>query len=412
MLDLEIELIVVLIIVAIIGIVMGRFLCKSGEKEEREEKKKVIYAYKTAQHQIGIYENQIDEHTVENHQLESQLSDFKQKYNNAQTALNISDNQREKLLKDLKVLEKYKSRFEALQNEFKLQNILLDELKGQKIKNLEKIGELETIKSNQEKSILNLNKKYQDSNSEIARLEAIIRQKDLSTEELELKLKEKYKAIIEEKDNAYKKLEEDKDKEYKDMLHEINSAYEKLEQEKKQEYKNMLEEKNSAYEKLEQEKIKEYKDMLQEKNSAYEKLEQEKNQEYRNMLEERTRAYEKLEQEKTKEYKDMVQQYSDTIENLKEEHTTSHIELKKEKDSIEDEYETFKINFNLDSDRLASLESDYEKMYDTLNRVIGERDDLLSRLRAISSVVGAVSVEKHEHIYQPLLEDNKQKDKK
>jgi len=390
MLDLEIELIVVLIIVAIIGIVMGRFLCKSGEKEEREEKKKVIYAYKTAQHQMGIYENKIDEHTVENHQLESQLSDFKQKYNNAQTALNISDNQREKLLKDLKILEKYKSRFEALQNEFKLQNRLLDELKGQKIKNLEKIGELESIKSNQEKSILNLNKKYQDSNSEIARLEAIIREKDLSTEELELKLKEKYKAIIEEKDSAYKKLEEDKNKEYKDMLRERNRAYEKLEQEKNQEYKNMLQERNSAYEKLEQEKNQEYKDMSQEKNSAYDKLEQ----------------------EKTKEYKNMLQQYSETIEKLKEEHTKSYMELKKEKDSIEDEYETFKINFNLDSDRLASLESDYEKMYGTLNRVIGERDDLLSRLRAISSVVGAVSVEKNKHIYQPLLEDNKQKDKK
>ncbi|RUM75641.1 MAG: hypothetical protein DSZ11_01825, partial [Sulfurovum sp.] len=306
-----------------------------------------------------------------NHQIESQLSDFKQKYNNAQTALNISDNQREKLLKDLKVLEKYKSRFEALQNEFKLQNRLLDELKGQKIKNLEKIGELETIKSNQEKSISNLNKKYQEANSEIARLEAIIREKDLSTEELELKLKEKYKAIIEEKD-----------KEYKDMLHEKNRAYEKLEKEKNQEYKNMLEERNRAYNKLEQEKIKEYRNMLEEKNSAYDKLEQ----------------------EKTKEYKDMVQQYSETIEKLKEEHTKSYIKLEKEKDSIEDEYETFKINFNLDSDRLASLESDYEKMYGTLNRVIEERDDLLSRLRAISSVVGAIGIDRGEKS-QPLLEN-------
>jgi len=368
MLDLEIELLIVLIIIAIIGIVMGRFLCKSGEKEEREEKKKVIYAYKTAQHQMEIYENQIGEHTLENHQLESQLSDFKQRYSNAQTALNVSDNQREKLLKDLKVLEKYKSRFESLQNEFKLQNGLLDELKGQKIKNLEKIGELETIKGNQEKSISNLNKKYQESNSEIDRLEEIIRKKDLSTEELELKLKEKYKVIIEEKDNAYKKLEEDKEKEYKDMLQEKNRAYDKLEEDKTKECKNMLNEINGAYD--------------------------------------------DLEQEKNREYKDMRQEYNETIEKLKEEHTSSYIELKQEKESIEDEYETFKINFNLDSDRLESLEHDYEKMYGTLNRVIEERDDLLSRLRAISSVVGAVSVEKHEHIYQPLLEDNSKKDKK
>jgi len=324
MLDLEIELIVVLIIIAIIGIIMGRFLCKSGEKEVREEKKKVVYAHKKAQHQIGIYENQIEKKTSENHQLESQLSDLKQKYSNAQTALSISDNQREKLLKDLKIFEKYKSRFEALQDEFKLHNRLVDELKGQKIKNLEKIGELESLKSNQEKSIENLNKKYQESNSEIARLEALIKEKNLSTEELELKLKEKYKAIIEEKESLYEKLEE----------------------------------------------------------------------------------------EKNRAYKDTIQDHRNTMEALKEEHTTSYIELKKEKERIEDEYETFKLNFNFDSDRLASLERDYEKMYNTLNSIIGERDDLISRLRAISSVVGAVSVEKHEHIYQPLLEDNSKKDKK
>jgi len=50
--SLEYELIIVLLIASLIGLLMGRFLCKNGESEERIEKEKALYAFADAKNDL------------------------------------------------------------------------------------------------------------------------------------------------------------------------------------------------------------------------------------------------------------------------------------------------------------------------------------------------------------------------
>ena len=258
MLNLEFELIAILILVAVIGILMGRFLCKSGESEEREKKKKVIHAFKTSQEELKSSRESVKNQSLELKEREDKIAKSEQEIENIRAKLNSSDKERVELLEELKILEKYKARFESLDREFKLQSKITEALKEEKISNQKEIMDLNLL-------IDGLNKDVDD-----------------------LKVNnQKYQSLLKSKDDLYEALEEKSSLNYKEIVN---------------------------------------------------------------------------------------------------------------------EYKEFQENHNLDYDKLARLESDNEKIYHTLETIILERDDLVARLRAISSVVGAVGVDSGEN-RQPLLEN-------
>ena len=304
MLDLEFELIAILILTAVLGLLMGRFLCKSGENDEREKKNKIIHAFKASQNELEINRAKIIEQSRILQETQDIIAGHEQEINNFSTKLLSSDTQRGKLLDELKALEKYKSRFESLNREFKLQSKILDGIKSEKIADQKEIADFKILTNELKKNIAHLKEKQRES------------------EEIIVNLNERIK------------------------------------------------EQNSVAQKSEVEQEKKYKEMLTSKEREHETLLQSTNKKYQSQLESKTKAYD---------------------------------ELKKELESVKEEYEKFKINHTLETDRLDALESDNAKIYHTLETIVVERDDLLARLRAISSVVGAVGIDKNSKS-QPLLE--------
>ncbi|SFV64220.1 Chromosome partition protein smc [hydrothermal vent metagenome] len=313
MLNLEIELIALLLLTALVGLLMGRFLCKSGESEEREQKKKVIHAFNTSENELEISREKVKEQFLMISELEDTIARREQKINNVEIKLSSSEKQRIKLLEELKILEKYKPRFESLSNESKIQTTIIEKLKSEKIAKQEEIDKSKILTSKLKATIANLKKEK-------------------------------------------KELEEDKDT-----------------------LQNRIKSDNNNYMKQEENINKKYIVAIQAKDDAYAKLEKK----YKEIIQKKDENYETLELQKSKEYQ----------------------ELKDELESIENEYEEFKINYTLDSDRLEALEKENKKIYNTLDAIAHERDDLLGRLRAISSVVGAVGIDNSSESRQFLLEN-------
>jgi len=267
MLNLELELILILVLTTVIGLLMGRFLCKSGENDEREKKKKLIHALSVSKNELEISREKVKDQAFVIKMKEDLIAEHEQEINNFNTKLLSSNRQQEELLAELKKLEKYKTRFESLQNEFKVQSKTIESLKSEKLTLFAEIEELKIMINGLNKNITHLTNHN--------------RQKEMDFGSLEKK-KTKLHEVIETKDRTYS-------------------------------------------------------------------------------------------------------------------------DLKKELECVEEEYMEFKLNYNLDTDRLESLERENTKIYHTLEAIILERDDLLSRLRAISSVVGAVGIDKVDNPI-PLLE--------
>jgi chromosome segregation ATPase len=179
--SLESELIIVLLVASFIGLLMGRFLCKNGESEERIEKEKVLYALTDAKNNFlnqEIMLKKLQEHLKEK---EEHIAELEQHNNNILTQFNTSDNQRILLLKELQVFEKYKSRFEALTTEFEVQTELIKNLNQEKRVCLEKMDSSQAlIERLSEKNIKILEKSselsqiIEKANLEIERLKKLV----------------------------------------------------------------------------------------------------------------------------------------------------------------------------------------------------------------------------------------------
>jgi chromosome segregation ATPase len=142
--NLELELIAILLTAAIIGLLMGRFLCKSGEAEEKAKKASIITAYKALEIDFKKSEERLAEQVSLNHEYADNIAEQEQNILNLETKLSSSDKHSSKCLEELKVLEKYKTRFEALSREFNLQVEQIETLKGIKSTNIETIDGFET----------------------------------------------------------------------------------------------------------------------------------------------------------------------------------------------------------------------------------------------------------------------------
>ncbi len=280
--SLEYELIAILLLAAIIGLIMGRFLCKSGESEEKIKKEKVTYAFNALQSDVKKQLITIEEQQDSINEKERNISDLEQTVANLSTRLVTSDAQSQTVLEELKVLEKYKMRFEALNKEFDVQVNFIETLKAQKRGALEKIEKYKVEVNRLEQSIINLEEK----NSKI------IANQEIQEKHLD--------ALIRTNKNQDK------------TINELST--------------------------------------LKEKN--------------RLSLEHGTKREALMNQQ--------LQENSSIIEQLKD---------------IEEEYHLYKESFN--KEKLLKLEEHLEKLY-------VEREDLISRLRAISSVVNAVGVEEED----------------
>jgi predicted RNase H-like nuclease (RuvC/YqgF family) len=142
--NLELELIAIILIAAVIGLIMGRFLCKSGEADEKAKNVSNITAYKALEINFQKSEERLGEQVSVNHVHEDNIAEQEQNILNLKTKLTSSDKHSTKCLEDLKVLEKYKTRFEALTKEFNLQVEQIEVLKGVKSTNIETIDGFET----------------------------------------------------------------------------------------------------------------------------------------------------------------------------------------------------------------------------------------------------------------------------
>ncbi|MCH9741346.1 MAG: hypothetical protein K0U38_11000 [Epsilonproteobacteria bacterium] len=290
--NLEYELIAILMLAAIIGLLMGRFLCKSGETEERLEKKRVITAFKSTQFDLQKSEDKVTEQASMVTKQKESISQLEEDIVNLNMRLHSSETQRATLLENLKELEKYKSRFEALSKEFQVQSKMVETLKGVKSTKIEEVEGLKTAVK-------------------------VLQQNKQELEGKESKLKEELDVTLDSSRNQTQKIKE---------LHQLNENSMKA-------INEMSDQREELSQKLEQ--------SLAELESLHEHL-----------------------RVKEKAYSELGKQYSE-----------------------------YKNGINIDSERLAFLEKEYEELGQNFNTVLVERDDLLSRIRAISSVVGAVGID-------------------
>ena len=341
MLSLGYELLAVFALVAIVGILMGRFLCKSGESEEREKKKKVIYAYESTQKELEFQQNRVEEYASQLQLKEDYIAECEQTIHNLNTKLESSNQERKQLLEELKVLDKYKSKFESLDKEFEIQSKMLEELKDEKINNQQEIADFKILTNELNKNITQLQKNGEDLDAEIAYL----------NEQL--------------KDNK---------EHYERLITNINEAHE-------------------AY-----------------KVKTFEAYEQDRAQMLKEHKEDKIKMLKEHEDDKVKNLKEHEQYKVKTLkehEEYKAKTLKEYRELEKKYQEMKSDYKEFVETHNVDSDRLATLEVENEKMYHILKSVEMERDDLLNRLRAISSVVGAVGIEQHIKDESQILLENR-----
>ena len=179
--SLESELIIVLLVASFIGLLMGRFLCKNGEREERIEKEKALYLYADAKNDRLKQEAMLKKVQDNLRDKEARVSELEQHNNNIYTQFSTSDDQRVTLLEELQLLEKYKSRFEALTTEFEIQSEQIKDLNKEKRVYLEEIDSSEAlIESLTEKNIKILEKSnelatmVEEANIEIERLKELV----------------------------------------------------------------------------------------------------------------------------------------------------------------------------------------------------------------------------------------------
>ena len=142
--NLELELIAIILIASIIGLFMGRFLCKSGEADEKAKKMSIITLHNGLKLEFKKLEERLAEQVSLNHSYEDKIAEQEQTILNLETKLASSEKHSIKCLEELKVLEKYKARFEALSKEFELQVKQIEALKSIKSTNIETIEGLET----------------------------------------------------------------------------------------------------------------------------------------------------------------------------------------------------------------------------------------------------------------------------
>lgn len=290
--NLEYELIAILMLAAMIGLLMGRFLCKSGETEERLKKEKVIAAFKSAKLDLEASEaRSYEQASVVTHQKES-IRDFEENNSNLTMRLNTSEVQRQKLLEELKELEKYKSRFEALEQEFGVQSEQMNRLKEQKGTQIEAIEAQKTQINVLNHTIEELENKQKEREGELD-----------TALDMNRKQGQKIKELYQLNENSMAAIN--------DMSDQREALSDQLE-------------------------------AAQGENKRLEALLHEKEEDF-------------------------------TL--------------------LEKEFGTYKSSFSMDHERLQFLEKEYEVLGKNFNTVLMERDDLMSRIRAISSVVGAVGID-------------------
>jgi chromosome segregation ATPase len=161
--NLEYELVAILLIAAIIGLLMGRFLCKSGEADEKAKKISIITAYKALQIDFNKSEARLNEQVSISHVYEDTLAEQKQSITNLATKLASSNKHSAKHLEDVKVLAKYQTRFEALTKEFEIQNSKIEMLKNEKDSNIETIDGFETSSRILDQNFNSLNYKHDET---------------------------------------------------------------------------------------------------------------------------------------------------------------------------------------------------------------------------------------------------------
>ena len=219
--NLEYELIAILLVAAIIGLLMGRFLCKSGESEEKIKKSRVITAYKALQVDFDKAEERLSEQVSLNHMHEDSIAQHEQTIANLSTRLDSSDKHGAQHLDDLKVLEKYKTRFEGLSKEFGIQNKQIESLKDEKSSNIETIHAFETNTKILEETLSSLDEKYEETAQVLEDVSLLSQDQKKSIDELSLREKE----LIEQLDN-YKIDRHDRleflEKEYKEVAEKLN----------------------------------------------------------------------------------------------------------------------------------------------------------------------------------------------
>ncbi|MEA2029514.1 MAG: hypothetical protein U9N49_11140 [Campylobacterota bacterium] len=274
MLSLEFEIVIILTLFAIVGFLLGRFLCKSGEIEERQAKEELSKSLELTQLELQkshTIQQELKD-TISNH--EQKVSNLEQDIANNNTQMLSLNSQKSQLLDNLRQLEKYEARFKALSNEFNLQANAMDELKKDKSLTIQKLDESNTFNTILKQKLSELQ----------TRSDKIKANNDILSEKL---------IMLSNADKNAKVL--------KDKIDQLNTA---------------LNTKNSQYDTL---------------HSKYTVL----SSEYKN-------------------YKDAITQ---------------------------------------NDDRLVFLENEYQKSSEILEEITAQRDDLLARIRAISSVVDAVGVE-------------------
>jgi len=184
--SLEYELIAILLLAAIIGLLMGRFLCKSGENDERVKKKKVMGAYQSLKEAYSKGEERLVTQVSLNQEQEDSIAELEQMVSNLKTQLNSSDKHGAEHLDQLKVLQKYKTRFEALSNEFKLQESQIERLKEEKRGHIENIEGLETSNGILGQSLESLEEMHEVTEENLENLTELNEEQRKKLEELTL----------------------------------------------------------------------------------------------------------------------------------------------------------------------------------------------------------------------------------
>ena len=183
-LDLPVELALVFLLTASIGWFMGRYLCKSGEQEEKLEKNRIITAYKSLDHDSKEKDKELEIFDTNIKLKSKMLSNIEQKKADLELKFRALEKQKVEMFTHIQELEKYKNSFKSINEEIEMKNRHVQQVKANQLKSDEKLEEAIAMIQKQKKQIQELENIEDKQNRKIGILKENSAHKNETIEQL------------------------------------------------------------------------------------------------------------------------------------------------------------------------------------------------------------------------------------
>lgn len=414
------ELSLLFCIIAVISWLMGRYLCKNGEVEQRSLKKQLIKEKELLQSQLENRDTEFKSALEQINESETLIAGYEQQIAALRGQTGALDDEREHHIEKLQGLKQTEGQLNSLIEDHKYEKEQHHRYREKTIQLTDQRDDLVTLRNKlgeqlniAESSLQTKTIEAESSGNTVAEQEAMIKNLESERDDAIQNAKTERTHITQQlgsdKDKAIQRLEIERDKEIQRLETERDQTVHKLKTEHSESIKKLADEKDSkiqqlvtakenAIQNLNSKKDGKIQAIIKSKDEALQKSEHAKDEaiqtlnshkntstmQLKNVKEEH--RYTQDENEKLQSRFKLVDSENETIKQRIEEHNKDYSVLQEKYTSLNEASVSFEC-------KLRELEDRNTELRRSIEGVTIENNDYLGRLRAISSVVDVVGTE-------------------